>query len=141
MMRLLLCVLLLPALASAEIYRWTDASGQVHFEQRPNGAGAQRVEVKPQVVERDQATRERQARTERFYDARRDEQAQAAAATAERRAKTEQTCTKLRKQLEQMPEGYRYYRPDADGERSYYSDQEMDAARQHLRSEIGKNCS
>lgn len=141
-MRLLLCMLIIPSLAMGDIYRWTDASGHVHFEQRPNGAGAQRVEVKPQVVERDAATREREARSERFYDARRDEQAQANAASAERRSKNQQACNTLREQLEQMPEGFRYYRPEVEGgERSYYSDQEMDSARQKLRSEIGKNCS
>ncbi|ERI53752.1 hypothetical protein N878_14290, partial [Pseudomonas sp. EGD-AK9] len=73
MRSLLLVALLLPALAAAEIYRWTDAQGRVHFGQRP-GAGAEPVEVKPQVVERDEHTREREARSQRFFDARREEQ-------------------------------------------------------------------
>lgn len=140
-MRVLLCLLLLPGLAAAEIYRWTDANGQVHFSQRPTAAGAEPVEVKPQVVERDQLTREREERANRFYDARREEQAQASAETLKRRAERQEECTKLRNALAEIPEGYSYYRPDADGERSYYSDKEVDTARQQLQSRVSERCS
>ncbi|AEA83023.1 conserved hypothetical protein [Stutzerimonas stutzeri DSM 4166] len=54
MRALLLTLILMPALASAQIYRWTDAEGRVHFGQRPP-AGAEQIEVRPQVVERDDA--------------------------------------------------------------------------------------
>ena len=57
MRALLMTAMLLPALADAQIYRWTDANGQVHFGQRP-AAGAEQVEVRPQVVERDDQTRQ-----------------------------------------------------------------------------------
>lgn len=141
-MRLLFCCLLLvPGLAGAEIYRWIDADGRVHFDQRPLVQGAEQVEVSPQVIERDQATRERQARSERFYDARRQEQAQAMALSAERRAKRSQECSELRRQLAQIPEGVRYYRSEADGQRTYYSDEDMDTARRQLRDRVSERCS
>jgi hypothetical protein len=135
------CLLLLPGLAAAEIYRWVDANGQVHFGQRPAAPGAEQIEVRPQVIERDQETRERQARSERFYDARREEQAQAAAQSAERQAKRAQECRELRRKLAQMPEGFRYYHDEADGQRSFYSDEEMDAARRQLRDRVSERCS
>lgn len=140
-MRALLWLLLLPALASAEIYRWTDANGQVHFGQRPAAAGAEKVEVKPQVVERDQLTRERQERTSRFYDARREEQAQASVVTAERQAKRAEECRELRSRLASIPEGRSYYRAEADGQRSYYSDKQVDTARLQLQSRVAERCS
>ena len=65
----LLIAALLPTLATAEIYRWTDEQGRVHFGQRPV-AGAETVQVRPQVIERDEHTREREERRQRFYDAR-----------------------------------------------------------------------
>jgi len=139
-MRLLYCLLLLPGLAAAEIYRWVDGEGRVHFGQRPAAPGAEQIEVKPQVVERDPATRERLERSERFYDARRQEQAQAAAAAAERRAKRDQECGELRRRLAQIPEGRRYYRSEANGERSYYSDEQLDAARRQLRDQVAERC-
>jgi hypothetical protein len=141
-MRLLLsCLLLLPGLVAADIYRWVDANGQVHFDQRPAGAGAEPVEVKPQVVERDAATRERQARSARFYEARRQEQAQASAESAERQQARAQKCNGLRNALARMPEGRRYFRSEANGERSYYSDEELDAARRRLREQLAEGCS
>ena len=140
-MRALLCLLLLPGLAAAEIYRWTDANGQVHFSQRPTAAGAEQVEVKPQVVERDQLTREREERANRFYDARREEQAQASAETLKRRAEREEECKKLRNSLAEIPEGYSYYRSEEDGQRSYYSDEEVDTARRRLQDRVSERCS
>jgi hypothetical protein len=140
-MRALLCLLLLPGLAAAEIYRWTDANGQVHFGQRPAAVGAQQIEVKPQVVERDQLTREREERANRFFDARREEQAQASAVAAERQAKRAAECQELRRRLGNIPEGYSYYRTDANGEREYYSDQQVDTARQQLQAQVAQRCS
>ncbi|VXC74534.1 conserved exported hypothetical protein [Pseudomonas sp. 8Z] len=139
MRRVLLIVSLLPALANAEIYRWTDAQGQVHFGQRP-ASGAERVEVKPQVVERDAQTREREARSERLYQARQSEREQAAAVAAQQRQQREGECRDLRQRLAQMPEGYRYYREGANGERIYYSDQELDTTRRQLRERIAERC-
>lgn len=138
-MRVLLCLLLLPGLAMAEIYRWVDANGQVHFDQRP-APGAEQVEVKPQVVERDAATVERQERTTRFFEARREEQAQASAAATERKNQQEKECGELRRQLAGIPEGWRYYKTDANGERSYYSDAEVDTARRQLNDRISSRC-
>ncbi|UTW06885.1 DUF4124 domain-containing protein [Pseudomonas benzenivorans] len=140
-MRAWLCLLLLPGLATAEIYRWVDAQGQVHFGQRPAGAGAEPVEVRPQVVERDAATRERLERTERFYDARRQEKAEAVAASAERRAERDSECRVLRQRLAQLPEGRRYYQEEANGERTYYSEEELDAVRRRLRDRVSERCS
>lgn len=139
-MRALLCLLLMPGLVAAEVYRWTDAQGQVHFGQRPEVVGAQQVEVKPQVVERDQLTREREERTNRFYNARREEQAQASAAAAQRQSKRADECRKLRQSLASIPEGRRYFRTEANGERNYYSDQQLDTARQQLLNEVAERC-
>ncbi|GAC1031910.1 DUF4124 domain-containing protein [Pseudomonas sp. No.21] len=139
MRRLLLLVVLLPGLASAEIYRWTDASGKVHFSERPQ-AGAQQVQVKPQVVERDEATREREQRTEQFFDARRQEQAEAQRKAADARNQRQQQCGKLRSDLARLREGASFYRLDEKGERQYYSDGEIDAARRQLTAEISQHC-
>lgn len=140
-MRILLCLLFVPGLVSAEIYRWTDANGQVHFGQRPAVASAEQIEVKPQVVERDQLTREREERVSRFFDARREEQAQASAAVAEKKSQRADECLQLRKKLASIPEGRTYYHSETDGQRSYYSDEQLDNARQQLRARVSERCS
>jgi len=139
MRALLLTLILMPALASAQIYRWTDAEGRVHFGQRPP-AGAEQIEVRPQVVERDDQTREREARSERFFDARRQEQQGAREQASQTRAAREQECQSLRSQLSQLQLGGRFFRNDAAGERVYYSDSELEAARQRLAARISQVC-
>lgn len=136
---LFVALLSLP-LESAEIYRWVDSQGNVHFDARPR-PGAEQVEVRPQVIERDEGTREREARTERFFEARRQEQQSANQAANERNARREQECQQLRLELSRLSRGGRYFSADAKGERVYYSDEEIGAARRQLASRISQNCS
>ncbi len=140
MRKLLLCFLLLPGLAGAEIYRWTDANGQVHFSEKP-AAGAEQIEVKPQVVERDDATRQREARTAQFYEARKQEKAQAEAKSSEAYAKRSQECKELRGQLAEIQRGGRYFVTEKNGERTYIDEKKIDAARNRLSSRIAERCS
>jgi hypothetical protein len=138
-MRLILCLLLLPTLASAEIYRWTDEQGRVHFGQRP-AAGAQAQQIRPQVVERDEQTREREERIARFYEARQAEQEQVRARASEFRAERNTQCERLRQALSDIAPGQRYYQTMIDGSRHYYSDVELDTARQQLRNQLSEHC-
>jgi len=130
-----LILALSPVLAQAQIYRWTDEQGRVHFSQQPV-AGATPVEVKPQVIERDAATLERERRSERYFDARRQENRQAAAERAER----ERECTVLEERLARLQLGGRYFRNNAEGERVYYSESEIEAARRQLATRIQQRC-
>lgn len=126
-------------LAVADIYRWVDSNGQVHFGAEPR-PGAEQVDVRPQVVERDEATREREARTERFFEARRQEQQAADRAADESSARRAQACSGWRRELAGLSRGGRYFRADAKGERVYYSDEEIETARRQLASRISQNC-
>ena len=135
---LLLVFAALPA--TAEIYRWVDAQGHVHFGARP-AAGAEQIQVRPQVIERDEATRQREERTRRFFDARREEQQAAGQLASDEQARRANECRQLRNQLTNLTKGGRYFRNDANGERVYYSDDEMNAARRQLASRIDQLCS
>lgn len=139
-MRALMALLLVPCLASGQVYRWVDDQGQVHYGQQPQGGNAQAVELRPQVVERDVATQAREQRAERYFQARRDEQAKAAQARREQQAQLAKACAQLRAQLASMPAGRRYYQPGASGERRYYTDEELDAARARLASQLSDRC-
>ncbi|MGN2622047.1 DUF4124 domain-containing protein [Stutzerimonas balearica] len=134
-----LILALSPVLAQAQIYRWTDEQGRVHFSQQPV-AGATPVEVKPQVIERDAATLERERRSERYFDARRQENRQAAASAAAELAEREQECTVLEERLARLQLGGRYFRNNAEGERVYYSESEIEAARRQLATRIQQRC-
>ena len=140
MRNLLLLFMLVPLMATAEIYRWVDAQGQVHFGARP-ASGAERIEVRPQVVERDEATREREGRARRFFEARREEQQAAVQMAGEERARRGEECGRLRNELSKLAQGGRFYRIDANGDRVYYSDEEVNTARRQLASRIDHYCS
>jgi len=140
MRHLIFVVLLAPALASAEIYRWTDAQGRVHFGERPGGSGAEQVEVKPQVVERDEATREREQRTQQYFDARREEKALADTRASEARAERSKECQKLRSNLEGIQRDQRYFVIDKNGNKNYVEAGEIEAARSRLSSRIAERC-
>lgn len=137
---LIIMSVLASPVASADIYRWVDPNGNVHFSERRQ-PGAEQVEVRPQVIDRDDAARAREARAERFFGARRDEQQAASAAASARRAQQKQECQQLRNRLSGLSKGGRYFRADAKGERVYYSDEEIGAAQRQLASLISKNCS
>ncbi|MDH4869219.1 DUF4124 domain-containing protein [Pseudomonas sp. BN515] len=139
MRHLLCCLLLIPAIAGAEIYRWTDAQGQVHFSETPR-EGAEVVSVKPQVVERDQATREREARTEKIHDARRQEQAAAVEKAEVAREQRQKLCGEWRDQQGQLSHGGPYYRLDERGERQYYTDQQIESFRRKLAESLARDC-
>lgn len=136
---LLMVVLLLPGLATAEIYKWTDAQGRVHFDQRAV-SGATPVQVNPQVIETDDATRQRQQRSDTFYKARRDEQNQAEQRAAQQASEEAKQCRELQHELAQIPPGGTYYSSNAKGERVYYSDAQLDAARRQLGQQIAQRC-
>ncbi|MGK8707709.1 DUF4124 domain-containing protein [Metapseudomonas otitidis] len=139
MRHLLFCLLACSSLASAEIYRWTDANGQVHFSEQPR-EGAQQVEVRPPALDDDAPTRERLQRTEQFFDARRQEKEEARRKEIQARNERASQCVQLRSQLSQIKREGKYFSVDAKGERQYYSAEQVDAARRKLTDAIKERC-
>lgn len=71
MMRIFLFVILaLPFTASAEIYKWTDAEGRVHFGDKPTDqkVQAKEIEVKDYMPGTDAGTREINQRRQRVMN-------------------------------------------------------------------------
>lgn len=130
---------------SGEIYKWTDADGNVHYEDRPLGEGVERVDVissntdSAQVQAAIKAQREREtARLE--ARAKRDEDAKAkleAQAEAEQRAAK---CQENRERMESYLASRRLYKQDENGERVYLNDDETMAARAQVQDQIQKYC-
>lgn len=60
MERLLCLIFLLSLNASAEVYRWTDADGKVHFGDKKSGATAENITEKVKTTNVDTSTSEHQ---------------------------------------------------------------------------------
>ena len=138
----------LAATATAnEIYRWTDAEGNVHYEDRPTGAPSEeRVELTYRrtnngaVSDRIQARLDRQAEKAEAKSAAASREREAAeqAAAAEERAKT---CERAQARLESYRQARRLYRTDANGERVYLDDAQRQEARQTAEEQVAEFCS
>ena len=141
MRNLLLFALLLPfALPShAEIYRWTDAQGRVHFGERPQ-QGAQRVEVDPQIIERDEQVREREANMQRLQEVRSEERAIEQKQQAEQLAKQKEYCDRLNNELARYDKRIYWYEEDSTGKKVEVSPKRVQEQKMQLQALKRERC-
>jgi len=130
---------------AAAVFRWVDADGQVHYSDTPV-RDAERIEIesRPTDPERVRAREEQAAalRAERQLRAsQQTEDAAAQASDAERvAAERAANCASARQRLANYETAHRLYRPLADGEREYLSDEELDTARAEARLSVEEWC-
>lgn len=130
-----------------EIYKWTDADGNVHYEDRPSGAATeQRLALSYKSTDGSAVQNRIQARVDGQVarDEARAKASNAASAAEEARAEAEQNkqrCESYRAQMQTMLQSRRLYKEDADGERIYLDDKERQEARQRVEEMITEHCS
>jgi len=129
-----------------DIYRWTDADGNVYYEDRPSGEPTEErlqfsynrtnsTAVQKRVqTQRDSTATRREAKAEAEAEKR---------TAAENRALAEENqakCQTYRAKLKTMLESRRVYREDAAGERSYLDEAERAEARSKAEELIKETC-
>jgi hypothetical protein len=118
--------LALVAQAHAEMYKWTDAQGKVHYTDQPPTVNAQTIKGSSagQAETTNQATQSLNAK-DQAYEKRRKE-ADEARAKAEKEAEQariqRENCDKARKNLSTLQNTPRVYTTDAAGRRTYMDD-------------------
>lgn len=131
---------------AGEIYKYTDADGNVYFVDRPTGQPSEeRLDIissrtnDASVRASVQARLDRQAEREaaRTRAAEQAQSAAEAAAEAERRA---EQCASHRARMEAYLRSTRLYREDASGERVYLDEQQILDARAKLQEKIQETC-
>ncbi len=142
---LVLC-LLFSASTFAEIYKWTDDKGQVHYGEKPTGKASD-TSVVPQYYKPPSApapdAKQRLENIRKWTDARQKErqiEKRKKAVQKVKRARQEEKCRRNRNRLTDLERGGRRYRLDANGQREFLSDQEIDAKKNKVREYLGKNC-
>jgi hypothetical protein len=132
---------------AGDIYKWTDADGNVHYGDKPM------VSDQPERVGIDSAPTDPatvMAMTEARSQARADAAEAAAAAAAEGpsaeelRAEAEdraQRCAKYRQLNQKFVNSRRLYREDEAGERVYLDEDETLAERQRVADKVSEYCS
>lgn len=133
------------AVLAGEIYKWTDADGNVHYEDRPLGEEVQRLDVVSRSTDDASVQASIDARRERENArsearSKRSEELQAATnakAEAEQRATK---CAESRARMESYLQARRLYNENAAGEREYLDEAGVMQARQKAQDQIQKYC-
>jgi hypothetical protein len=129
-----------------DIYKWTDADGNIYYEDRPSGEPTEE-RLQFSYNRTNSTAVDKRVQTQRDTNAtRREARAEAEAekrTAAENRDMAEENlakCQTYRAKLKTMLESRRVYREDAAGERSYLDEAERAAARSNAEELIKETC-
>ncbi len=148
----LLGMFILPLLfiteSNAEIYKWVDAEGNVHYaQQRPSDANAERLDIQQEpattfrsgakdAVKSEEATQDGTQKPAEEPTAKEEKKVET---PAEKKQRLE-ACTKARKSLATMESIGRIRSKDAEGNYTYLSQQQKEAQMKQARDLIKKTC-
>ena len=133
------------ALAQADVYRWTDEKGRVHYTDRwvP---GSELVKVDQSRESAQDAAARRAAEQNKLSTSNDILAARKAPETASQAVKQDvakarnEQCTKAKEEYEKSIPARRLYTEGKDGEREYLSDAEADEARVQARARMKEAC-
>jgi hypothetical protein len=129
-------------LLASEIYKWTDPEGNVHFSDIPT-MGSEHLSIRSRPTDPARIQAQAQSRTDdRTQKAKEQANAPQGPTSEELREEKrdrEEKCNKYRARQTQFTQNRRIYRME-NGERVYYDEQEMQAARSGLDEQVQKYC-
>ena len=144
--RFLILCLLIPCTTFGEIYKWVDQNGQTHYGQQPESP-ASKIIILPKQKNIPQnagvSEKQRLENIKKWADARqqeREKEKQEKRALEEERLAKKKRCNSLRNDLKDMQAGGVWYHLDDQGERQYYSAEELDSRMEAMRTRLKKNC-
>jgi hypothetical protein len=143
----LLTLLLLPLAAQAQVYKWRDATGKIHYSDKPPaGTPAQGRKLGPaNSVNDDMPAARRTAADQRLDAATRASDAKEKAASAEREraedAQRDQACERARVNLQGLESGQIRFRMGTDGEREGLDGAVRETELHEARRSVDANCS
>ena len=129
---------------SAEVYRWVDAQGQVHFEDRSQAQSGSDARSYTPPAAATEDPQQRMDKTRKLLNAYQVERQQAREQQEQQKqelAKRTRQCAIARDNLRQYQQYGGIYRLDDEGQRVYLSDQERAALIQRSRDDIARWCS
>jgi hypothetical protein len=137
----LAAVLLGQGAAWAEVYRWVDDNGRVHFTDRPPLGEGEVIDVPaaPSTTAPRPAQVPDRQRLLQMYDKRRAEKRQARTEEASRQAKLQRDCRELAYTLRRYLSGGPLYEDRPEG-RHYFTAAEKDAEMAQIRALLDEHC-
>ena len=130
---------------ASDIYRWTDAQGNVHYGDRPTGdPSEERLAISSRPTDPSKV----QTRVQAAYEARAAAKKAAASEPAgpsseELQAQAlerQEKCATYKARLQKFLTSHRLYKEDENGERVYLDEDETLAARERVRNQVEEYC-
>ena len=142
-----LIVLLFSTSLSAEVFRWVDENGKVHFGDRPPmGQKTETLDL-PKGPDQSQAPlvsdeerKLRQRKLVKMLEEERLAKEQAKQEAAAEAKEKEQHCIRFKNRLAYLDRYTHIYNEREDGTRDYMSDEEMDAYRARVKEQYRQEC-
>ena len=132
--------------ASADVYRWVDPQGRVHYSDRPDVEGAERVAVASRrsdpeaIAQRSGAENAQRAQADQQATQQQREQTTSQAVKKDVTKSRETQCKDAKEQYRVAIESQKLYRVGKDGERQYLTSAEIDEARMNARRTMDEIC-
>ena len=138
-------LLILASGASAEIYKWTDENGNVHYGDKPGQTQSEKVEIdtenNPGNPEPGMTDRlETQQKMLQIYEEERMEKEQQRIQAARKKEETRKKCGQLKDYHRNLKQATRLYVLDDDGNRKYLNDASHQKEIQEIEALLEKNC-
>lgn len=137
---LLLLMLAVTAARGAQIYRWVDGNGQVHFSDQPH-TGARPLHVRPDIVSGPTASRlDLRRRLLKAYAAEHARKEARAASARQREARRKRNCAMARERFEADRDARYLYNYDAAGKRHILNGRQRAASEAQARRAVQHWC-
>ena len=139
----MLMAVLAPTAVLAQVYRWVDDEGRVHYSDTPpTGIESTLMPIQSDDTDleaslREQVARERELELQQQLES---DAAEDAAAEASRREALARACTRAQARVETIETARRLSRVDDDGTRHTYNDEERAAALAEARRQVEEWC-
>jgi len=136
---------LMPLLVNAEIFKWTDENGKIHYSDKPTGVKAKeiKINVTPATPTTLKDTADRKTRANNFLRAREEERAENNKLLAEKkRLKKVQKkkCAAAKKEFSKLSRARGIYYEDKDGTRIFIDDKKVEQVLADEKAKIKKWC-
>lgn len=139
-----LILLIIGNVVCAEVYKWIDANGKVHFSQTPPDKSAEKVEIRDDRLEVDEENNHSGIEKEKEYleylKQERLDRAENKAKENQKKEKLEERCKKKLANYQDLNAGGRYYELDAQGERIFLSNDQFDKTKKELKKFLDNYC-
>lgn len=135
--------LLVSTSANAEIYKWVDEHGKVHYGDKPNPKSEQLNISEESSPSKSLSKQEREERRKRLIDAYNEDRAQKkeqAEKDRKKKARLNRNCAIAKDRLKGYMRAGSLYDLDKDGNRINLSKEEREKATNSLRKQINKYC-